>query len=96
MFLLFFLQHCSIDSSQGVLEADLQELRAKMATIIATASKLIFIKFFLMILVSDAFDETKKLNVTANLVLKLPFVKGILTRSAFSPIECRKRLLKCR
>jgi hypothetical protein len=67
---LFFLQHSFIDSSQaGVLGVDFQEPNAKKVPAIAAASMVILKKFFLMMLVSDAFDETIDLNVTANLNL---------------------------
>jgi len=56
----------------------------------AAAKMVIFKKFFLMMLVSDAFDETIDLNVTANIILVFFSRKHIMTRSTFLPIECRK------
>lgn len=81
---LFFLQQSFIVSWQaGGLEADFQELSARKVPAMATANMAILKKFFLMVLVSDAFDETIDLNVTANIILIFFYCKHILTRSDF-------------
>lgn len=72
VFRLFFLQHCSSPSSQGAFAADLPMPSARKVPAMAAARMLILMIFFLMVLVSDAFDEAKNLNVTANLNRKWP------------------------
>jgi hypothetical protein len=65
-----FLQHCSIDSSQDEESEGLvlpEPNTRKAAPVMATATKIDRIMFFLMVMVS-AFDETNRVNVTAKLI----------------------------
>ncbi len=81
---IFFLQHSFIVSwHAGVLEAVFQEPSARKVPAMAIANMAILKIFFLIVLVSDAFDETIDLNVTANIILIFFCCKHILTRSDF-------------
>jgi hypothetical protein len=80
-----FLQHCSIDSSQGEEAEGLvlpEPNTRKAAPVMATATKIERIMFFLMVMVS-AFDETNRVNVTANLITICGHHKNKLTSSVF-------------